>query len=67
MNPERVPVLSDLCDWNPVLNEDALCNPYRRPDDCPNPATVLAGIHHICSNCAGLPYFKRFKKKPLSS
>jgi hypothetical protein len=59
-----------ICEWNPAKNKPArYLKGYTGPTDgCQNEATVCVGSNgqwHLCSECAKLPKFKRFKKKRL--
>lgn len=56
----------ELCEWNPTLNEPALCSRHVRPTDCTNKAEWAMGRMgdwHLCYSCAALPAFKRFKMR----
>lgn len=65
----------ELCFWDPARNRPAQGIPdksepsgYRAYTGCPNEATICAGsreVWHLCEGCAGLPKFKRFKKRSM--
>lgn len=56
------------CEWNPKASVAAIEPPA--DGDCPNVATVSLGNGewHLCASCAGLPRFRRFRRRrPLRS
>lgn len=57
--------MSDGCEWNPVADELSYDTDahYRQA-----PAEVIVGAngqYRLCSACAALPRFRRFKKRPI--
>jgi len=57
---------AEKCEWNPVTNRAATDIPG---DGCWKVATVCVGRGkhnwHLCAECAALPAFRRFSKRPL--
>lgn len=51
------------CEWNPKASVAAIEPPA--DGDCPNVATVSLGNGewHLCASCAGLPRFRRFRRR----
>ncbi len=51
------------CEWDPILNQSAFKDSEHEEKAIIN--INYKGSLHLCSNCANLPIFKRFKKNMM--
>ena len=61
--PKASPTV-ELCEYNPVAGNASYGG--QMEGDCLNEATVCLGNNpswHLCESCAGLPRFKRFRRR----